>query len=225
MIRLHHLSNSRSHRILQLMEELGLKYEIQQHWRDPKTLFAKESLRKVHPLGGAPVIKDAGLTIAESGPIIEYILDTYGEGRLRPKTGTKEYLRYRYFLHYTEGSLMLLNVLLLVFKRLGSPPFPWLLRPIGRLIGKGGVQALLPRAKRHLDFLEGELQGRNWIAGEEFTGADIQLGYAVLGLENRVENLEKDYPNLKAYIDRLQTRPSYIKANEIGGALDFGTFK
>ncbi len=142
MITLHHLNNSRSQRILWLMEELGLPYEIQRYQRDPKTMLAPPSLRAVHPLGKSPVITDGELTLAESGAIIDYLVGRYGAGRLAPAAGTPEHLRYTYWLHYAEGSAMPPLLLKLVFDKIENSPMPFFVKPIARGIA-GKVKRLL----------------------------------------------------------------------------------
>ncbi|MHC5937263.1 glutathione S-transferase family protein [Nostoc sp.] len=167
MIVVHHLNNSRSQRVLWLLEELGIEYEIKFYQRDPKTMLAPESLRQVHPLGKSPVITDANLTIAESGAIIEYVVDRYGNGQLVPVSGTPEHLRYTYWLHYAEGSAMLPLVMQVVLNNFGA--------------GDSNVVSgfVAPQIKLHFDYIEGELGKSTWFAGEEFTAADIQMSFPV----------------------------------------------
>src|SRR6185295_10572369 len=172
MIIVHHLNNSRSQRVLWLLEELGLQYEIKRYERDPATMLAPASLREVHPLGKSPVISDGGLTLAESGAIIEYLVERYGGGRLAPPPGTPERLRYTYWLHYAEGSAMPLLLLKLIFDRIPKGPMPFLVRPIARAIaGRAKSSFIEPQIARHLDYLEAEIGMNAWFAGSEFTAA------------------------------------------------------
>src|SRR5258707_10090980 len=159
MIVVHHLNNSRSQRILWMLEELGLDYEIKPYQRKP-SMQAPDSLRAVHPLGKSPVITDGDKTLAESGAILEYLAERYGKGRLTPPAGTPERLRYTYFLHSAEGSLMPLLFMKLVFTRLPER-VPWAMRPVARMISAGADKALLgPQISNHFGFLERTCQPR-----------------------------------------------------------------
>ena len=176
MIIVHHLNNSRSQRVLWTLEELGLEYEVKRYQRDPQTLLAPPELRAVHPLGKAPVIVDGGITLAESGAILEYLVERYGEGRLRPAAGTPERLRYTYWMHYAEGSAMPPLLLKLVFDRIESGPMPFFVRPVARGIAQRVKAAFVqPQIDRQLDYMESELGKHPWFAGEGFTAADIQM--------------------------------------------------
>jgi glutathione S-transferase len=155
MITVHHLDHSRSHRIVWLLEELGLDYEIQRYQRDPKTMLAPAALRAVHPLGKSPVITDGDLTIAESGAIVDYLVERYGGGRLAPAAGTPERLRYTYWLHYAEGSAMSPLLLKLVFDKIETAPMPFFVKPIVKAIsGKAKSSFIEPQITQHLDYLE-----------------------------------------------------------------------
>ncbi|MEH1942408.1 MAG: glutathione S-transferase [Nostoc sp.] len=207
MIVVHHLNNSRSQRVLWLLEELGIEYEIKYYERDPKTMLAPESLRQVHPLGKSPVITDADLTIAESGAIIEYLIDRYANGRLVPPSGTPEHLRYKYWLHYAEGSAMPPLVMRTVLNNFGA--------------GDSSIVSgfVAPQIELHFDYIEGELRKSAWFAGEEFTAADIQMSFpleVVAMLPEEVENR----PKLKEFIERIHGRPAYKRALERGGTYD-----
>lgn len=208
MITVHHLNNSRSQRVLWLLEELAIEYEIKFYERDAKTMMAPESLRQVHPLGKSPVITDGDLTIAESGAIIEYLVDRYGNGRLIPASGTPEHLRYKYWLHYAEGSAMPLLVMQLVLNNFGA--------------GDSSVISgfVAPQIKLHFDYIEGELRKNTWFAGEEFTAADIQMSFPLEAVTMRREEVESR-PKLKEFIDRIHARPAYKRALERGGTYDF----
>lgn len=214
MIIVHHLENSRSQRVLWLLEELELNYEVVRHERDRKTMLAPPELKQVHPLGRSPVIVDGERTVAETGAIIEYLTSRAG-GLLVPD-GDEERLRYTYWLHYAEGTLMPLLVMKLIFSKLGSKPVPLPLRPFGGLLAYGvGQQFLDPRIAENLAYLEGELTGRDWFAGSELSAADIMLSFPLEAAQARA-NLD-DYPNLAAYLKRIHARPAYQRALERGG--------
>jgi glutathione S-transferase len=221
MIVVHHLNNSRSQRILWLLEELGLEYEIKKYQRDPKTMLAPPELRAVHPLGKSPVIQDGDTIVAESGAIIEYLVGRYGDGRLAPAPGTPERLRYTYFLHYAEGSAMPPLLLKLVFDRVESTPAPFFVRPIARAIAnKVKDSFVLPQIRQHLAFLEGELASRAWFAGDDFSAADIQASFPLEAAAAR-GGLDAQYPKLSAFLERIHARPAYRRALERGGKYDF----
>jgi glutathione S-transferase len=221
MIVVHHLNNSRSQRILWLLEELGLEYEIKKYQRDPKTMLAPPELRAVHPLGKSPVIQDGDTIVAESGAIIEYLVGRYGDGRLAPAPGTPERLRYTYFLHYAEGSAMPPLLLKLVFDRVESTPAPFFVRPIARAIAnKVKDSFVLPQIRQHLAFLEGELASRAWFAGDDFSAADIQASFPLEAAAAR-GGLDAQYPKLSAFLERIHARPAYLRALERGGKYDF----
>ena len=215
MITVHHLENSRSQRVLWMLEELGLDYEVRLYKREP-TMQAPASLRAVHPLGKSPVISDGEVTMAESGAILEYLVETHGNGRFVPAPGTPERLRYRYFLHYAEGSLMPLLFMKLVFNRLPER-VPWAMRPVAKAISSGADQTLLtPQISNHFAFLESELSGRDWFAGNDFTAADIQMSFPIEAAAARAALGDK-LPRLKDFVARLQVRPAYKRALEKGG--------
>jgi glutathione S-transferase len=221
MIIVHHLNNSRSQRILWLLEELGLDYEIKKYQRDPKTMLAPPELLAVHPLGKSPVIQDGDTVVAESGAIVEYLVGRYGDGRLAPAPGTPERLRYTYFLHYAEGSAMPPLLLKLVFDRVASAPAPFFVRPIARAIANKVKDGLvLPQIRRHLAFLEGEIAGRAWFAGDDFSAADIQLSFPLEAAAARA-GLDAQYPKLSAFLERIHARPAYQRALERGGKYDY----
>lgn len=224
MLVVHHLETSRSHRILWLLEELGVPYEIKEYKRHPFTRLAPPELKAVHPLGKSPVIVDDGEVIAESGAIIEYLVERYGQNKsgdlahLMPKPGTREHRECRYFMHYAEGSLMLILLVGLVFRFV--PKYtPWLMRPISRNISEGMTQAIVaPNMKAHLAFLEQHLAKHKYIAGEHLTAADFQMGYIAEILVER-EDMRGTCPNFAAYRDRLAARPAWIRAVEKGGPI------
>jgi glutathione S-transferase len=215
MIVVHHLNNSRSQRILWMLEELGVPYEVKRYQREP-SMQAPASLRAVHPLGKSPVITDGDRTLAESGAILEYLVDTYGNGRFRPATGTPEKINYTYFLHYAEGSLMPLLLMKLIFSRIPSR-LPFFMRPVGRAIAKGANTTLLdPQIGSHFMFLEGELGKREWFAGADFTAADIQMSFPLEAAAARAP-IVRQMPKLSAFLDRIQAQPAYKRALEKGG--------
>ena len=221
MITVHHLNNSRSQRVLWLLEELGVAYEVRRYQRDPKTLLAPPTLLAVHPLGKSPVITDGAVTVAESGAIIEYLVDTYGGGRLKPPAGSPERLRYTYWLHYAEGSAMPPLLLKLVFDRVATSPKPWPLRAIARHIA-GTVQEtyIAPQLTRHLDFMEAALAQSVWFAGAEFTAADVQMSFPLEAAVKRA-GLTASRPQLMGFLERIHQRAAYRRALERGGPYDF----
>ena len=221
MITLHHLNNSRSQRVLWLLEELGLPYEIKHYQRDAKTMLAPPELRAVHPLGKSPVITDDDVTVAESGAIVEYLIDLYGQGRFKPAIGTPQRLRYTYWLHYAEGSLMPPLLLKLVFDEVEKAPMPFFIKPIAKAIsGKVKSAFITPQITQHLDYLEGELGKSVWFAGTEFTGADIQMSFALEAAEARA-GLNDSRPHLMAWLKRIHARPPYKRALKKGGPYTF----
>ena len=221
MITVHHLNNSRSQRVLWLLEELGLPYEIRKYERDPKTMLAPASLRQVHPLGKSPVITDDGVTVAESGAIVEYLIERYGNGRLAPAIGTPERLRWRYWLHFAEGSAMPPLLLKLIFDRIPQSPMPFFARPIARAISAKVLSTMVePNLKRQLDFMEGELGRSAWFAGDEFSAADIQMSFPVEAAAMRA-GLDASRPKLMAFLKRIHARPAYRQALERGGPYSF----
>ena len=215
MITVHHLENSRSQRVVWMLEELGLDYEIKPYKREP-TLQAPASLRAVHPLGKSPVITDGDKTLAESGAILEYLVEAYGKGRFAPAHGTPERLNYTYFMHYAEGSLMPLLFMKLVFNRLPQR-VPWPMRPVARLISNGAdTQLLGPQISNHFAFLEAELAKRDWFAGADFSAADVQMSFPIQAAAQRV-GFSGQLPGLQGFVDRIEARPAYKRAIERGG--------
>jgi glutathione S-transferase len=221
MITVHHLNNSRSQRVLWLLEELGLPYEIKKYERDPKTMLAPLSLQKVHPLGKSPVITDDGVTVAESGAVIEYLVERYGNGRLAPAIGSPERLRWRYWLHFAEGSAMPPLLLKLIFDRIPKSSMPFFVKPIARGISAKVLAAMVdPNLKRQLDFMEGELGKSEWFAGDEFSAADIQMSFPIEAASHRA-GLDASRPKLMSFLKRIHARPAYKKALERGGPYSF----
>ena len=221
MITVHHLNNSRSQRVLWLLEELGLPYEIKKYQRNAQTMLAPPELLKVHPLGKAPVITDGDATVAESGAIIEYLLERYGNGRLEPAAGTPERLRFRYWLHFAEGTAMSPLLMKLVFERVKVTKMPFFAKPIARGIANKVLGAMVePNLKRQLDFMEGELGKSEWFAGSEFSAADIQMSFPVEASAQRA-GLNASRPKLMAFLKRIHARPAYARALERGGPYSF----
>ncbi len=216
MIVVHHLNNSRSQRVLWLLEELGLDYDIKRYQRDAKTMLAPPELRQVHPLGKSPVISDDNLVLAESGAIVEYLVERYGNGRLVPPDGPLR-LRYRYWLHSAEGSMMPPLLMKLLFDRMEKGPMPFFARPIARaLAGKVKSAYIQPNIERHLDYMEAELTKTLWFAGDEFTAADIQMSFPLEAAAAR-GGLDARRPRLMDYLGRIHAREAYKRAIERGG--------
>lgn len=206
MIVVHHLENSRSQRILWLLEEIGLPYEVCRYERDSKTMLAPPELRRVHPLGKSPVIEDEGKAVAETGAIVEYLVEKAG-GRLGPPAHRDSVLRYRHFLHYAEGSLMPPLLAMLVVRRLG-------------LLGRPARAPIQRMIDRHLDWLESELAGRDWFAGDEFTAADVMMSFPLEAARHRA-GLGDSRPNLTDWLERIHARPAYGAALKKGGPYAF----
>lgn len=216
MITVHHLENSRSQRVLWLLEELELDYQVRRYERDPKTMLAPDSLRQVHPLGKSPVITDDEHTVAETGLIVDYIVERHGNGRLAPARGTPERLRYDYWLHYAEGSAMPPLLLHLVFDTVEQKS-PLLVKPIAKAISANvKKQFIRPQLDLHLDFMENELRQREWFAGESFTAADIMMSFPLEAAASR-RGLAERCPRLAAFVSRIHERAAYQRALEKGG--------
>ena len=202
MIVVHHLENSRSQRVLWLLEELGLPYEVRRYARNPKTMLAPPELRRVHPLGKSPVVEDEGVIVAETGAIVDYLVEKAG-GRLGPPARREEVLRYRHFLHYAEGSMMPPLLAMLVVKRLG-------------LLGRPARAPLQRMFDVHLDWLESELAARPWFAGASFTAADVMMSFPLEAARHRA-GLDARRPSLLGWLDRIHARPAYGAALQKGG--------
>ena len=205
MLVVHHLNDSRSQRILWLLEELGAPYEIKFYQRDATTRLAPPELKAVNQLGKSPAVTDGDLTIIESGAIIDYLQRTYGGGRLAPAQGTRDYEAYNQWLHYAEGSAMLPLMLALYVGRLGEAGAP--LQP-----------RIESETNNHLGYVEASLAGRDWLVGDDITAADIQMSF--VGEIARSRGL--DFPNITAWVDRFQARPAYRRALEKGGPYNLG---
>ena len=223
MITVHHLNNSRSQRILWMLEELNLEYEIIRYERDVKTLQGPESLRKVHPLGKSPVITDDGsgeqILIAESGAIIEYLMQSYGKksSLITPETGSD----YRYWLHFSEGSLMPPLLLRLIFDRVKKTPVPFFVKPITKAVADKVLSEFVnPNILRLLDFIEASLEGKKWFLGDQLSGADIQMSFP---LETSLARglIDDHYPCIKSYVERIHQQLAYQAAIKKGGKYDY----
>ncbi|HVY88104.1 MAG TPA: glutathione S-transferase [Hyphomonadaceae bacterium] len=221
MITVHHLNNSRSQRVLWLLEELDMRYEVKRYERDKQTMLAPKELKAIHPLGKSPVITDQGRTIAETGAIIDYILEKYGAGRLIPPPGTDERLRYTYWLHYAEGSAMTPLLLKLVFQRLPANA-PLMVKGIVKNISDKAMERLVdPQVRTHLDYWDNELSKAEWFAGNQFTAADIMMSFPLEAAAERAN--AKSRPMVKAFLDRIHARPRYQAALVKGGPYDYAS--
>ncbi|VVE12866.1 glutathione S-transferase [Pandoraea iniqua] len=217
MITVHHLNNSRSQRVLWLLEELGLPYELRHYARDPNTMLAPPELRQVHPLGKSPVLTDGDLTLAESGAIIEYLVDRYGEGRLAPPRDTPERLRWTYWLHYAEGSAMPPLLLKLVALRIASAPMPFFVRPIARKIS-GTLQSSFvdPQLALHFGYVNDELAKTGWFVGDSFSAADVQMSFPLEAAAARGDAKGR-WLAIDDFLKRIHSREAYQRALARGG--------
>lgn len=216
MILVHYLERSRAHRVLWLLEELGLDYEVKTY-RRTKEYRAPEALKSVHPLGKSPVIEDDGRIIAESGAITEYLVERYGGEALRPGAGTDERLRYTYWLHYSEGSAMPLLVMKLIFSRLPSQ-MPFFLRPVAKMIADGVNGRLIdPQLADHVSFWANELARDGFFAGPEFSAADIAMSFPVEAGLTRISAGAQELAQLRRWMESIRARPAYVRAIERGG--------
>ena len=219
MITVHHLENSRSHRVLWLLEELSAPYQIKRYQRE-NTLLAPDSLKKIHPLGKSPVITDGNRVIAESGAILEYLQRKYDGEHLFAITDEDELIQASYWLHYAEGSLMPLLVMKLVFGQLGKKPVPWLLRPAGVALSKGIQRAWLNKQlKLHASVIEQHLSQHRYFAGSRFSIADVQMSFPLLALQMR--GSLQEMPASARWLETMQQRPAWQRAIEQGGAITF----
>ena len=227
MIKVHHLNNSRSQRILWMLEELNQEYEIICYERDVKTLQGPESLRNVHPLGKSPVITDDGsgelILIAESGAIIEYLLQTYGKNSslITPEPGSQQERDYRYWLHFSEGSLMPPLLLRLIFDRVKKARVPFFVKPITKAVAdKVLYEFVNPNIKRLLGFIETSLEGKKWFLGDQLSGADIQMSFP---LETIVASglIDDHHPFIQSYVELIHQQPAYQSALKKGGKYDY----
>ena len=217
MLTVHHLENSRSQRVLWLLEELSLAYQVKRYARDKKTSLAPPELAAIHPLGKSPVVTDGNTVVAETGAIVEYLLDLAGGSALRPAAGTPERLRFTYWLHFAEGSAMPPLVMALVFNKVRSAPMPFFAKPIAKAIAnKVMTRFVQPNIDRQLAFMEAELRTRPWFAGADFSAADIMLSFPLEAAASR-GGLDQRYPKLSDFLARSHARPAYRRALERGG--------
>ncbi len=231
MLTVHHLETSRSQRILWLLEELQLPYELKLYRRDKATRLAPPELRRIHPLGKSPVVTDGAEVVAESGAIIEYIAETRGAhaqgelAQLQPAPGTPEHRQCRFWMHYAEGSLMNWLVMKLVFTTIPTQPMPFFVRPIARALCANVQRRLIdPNLQTALAFIEEHLARHDWFAGPHITMADFQMSFAVEALLARADgDSTRACPHLKAYLERMRARPAYQRAIEKGGPVVMGS--
>lgn len=217
MITVHHLENSRSQRVLWLLEELALPYDVRRYDRDPQTNLAPKALVDVHPLGKSPVVEEDGVAYAETGAIFDYLLERHGEGRLAPAHGSDEYRRFRYWIHAAEGSFMPPMVMSLFLQRMETAPMPFFARPIAKKMTQAVRDAYLDHTTEALfGFAQSELQSSTWIAGETFTAADIMISFPLEAAVQRSPIAQK-MTVIKDYVARLQARPAYQAALKRGG--------
>jgi glutathione S-transferase len=222
MITVHHLENSRSQRVLWLLEELGMPYTVKLYQRDRKTMLAPPELKKVHPLGKSPVITDGRTTVAESGAIVEYLVGHHGGERLVPGEGTPEKLRYTYWLHFAEGSAMPPLLMKLVFDKVRTAPVPFFIKPIVKGIADKVTSSFIsPNIESQLEFMEAELSKRPWFAGKEFSAADIQMSFP-LEAAAAGGGLDARYLKLNDWLARIHAMPAYVRALEKGGPYTLG---
>jgi glutathione S-transferase len=216
MITLHALDQSRSLRILWLLELLGVPYELDQHGRDPETLRAPDALKRIHPLGKAPVLQDGELVLAESGVIVDYLIQTYGNGRFMPAAGTPGYWQYQRWLHYAEGSLMPLMVLALLMGRAETAPMLFFARPFARRFTDGIRKAwIFPQTALHLGHVEQSLQGQRWLCGEALTGADVMMSFPLQAAQRRLGT--RDHPEIERWLGQIAADPAWQRAEAEGG--------
>jgi glutathione S-transferase len=217
MITVHHLENSRSQRVLWLLEELGLPYEVRRYERNRQSMLAPPELKQVHPLGKSPVITDGDITVAETGAIVEYLVDGPGGGRLKPAAGTPAHRRYVYWLHFAEGSAMPPLLMKLVFDRIRKAKVPFLIKPVVRGIADKVVADFIqPNLQAQLQYMNDELAGRDWFAGADFSAADVMMSFPLEAAAAR-GGLDDRYPHLTAWLERIHGRPAYHRALQTGG--------
>ena len=223
MLKLHHLNNSRSQRVLWMLEELGVDYELIRYERNAKTMLAPPELKAIHPLGKSPVLTDGDLVIAESAVILEYLVGKYGKGGFVPAEGTPEKLRYTYWMHYAEGSLMPLLLLKLVMTQVEKSPMPFFVKPIAKRITQSVNKAFIgPNLETHLGFIESELAKSAFFAGNELTAADVQMSFPVEAATTRAKIDAKSHPKLFDFLDSIHGRPAYRRALKKGGEYKLG---
>jgi len=221
MVVVHHLNNSRSQRVLWALEELGVAYQVKQYKRNLKTNLAPTSLNKVHPLGKSPVITDGDITVAESGAIVEYLAQTYGHSHFIPAAKSEAHRQYLYWLHFAEGTLMPQLLFKLILEKIVQRSMPFIIKPIAKgIVNKVMTGYVGPNITSNLDFIESHLKHNKWFAGDQLSGADIQMSFpleawAATSADNQ------DYPQIIAYVKRLQARAAYQRALKSGGTYHY----
>ena len=221
MLTVHHLENSRSQRILWLLEELGVKYEIKRYERDKETNLAPKELLDVHPLGKSPIITDGDVTVAETGAIIEYVMDEHANGNLRPADDDASRRAYTYWMHYAEGTIMPLMVMSLIFTRIETSPMPFFIKPVAKgIVGKVREGYLGPNIDRNLAFIESTLAQSEWFTGDRMTAADIMMSFPLEAAATRTD-LVANYPHMKKFLEKIGSLPAYQRALERGGPYDY----
>tara|TARA_R110002167_G_scaffold10666_3_gene48371 strand:- start:180 stop:857 length:678 start_codon:yes stop_codon:yes gene_type:complete len=225
MIIVHHLNNSRSQRVLWLLEELNIPYEIKRYERDPKTIRAPKSLRDVHPLGKSPVISDGEITVAESGAIIDYLVRTYAKEALLPDESSSEFRDYQYWMHFSEGSLMPPLLMRMLFEKVKTSPMPFFIKPVAKMIADKVLTTFVnPEITLNMGYVNEYLASHKWFAGDNLSGADFQMSFP-LEASVAAGAIGNKYPNIHAYVKRFQARSAYLKALEKGGDYDYGPKK
>lgn len=222
MIIVHHLNNSRSQRILWLLEELNLPYEIKRYERDPKTIRAPKSLRDVHPLGKSPVISDGEITVAESGAIIDYLVRRYARDQFLPQEDSAEFRAYQYWMHYSEGSLMPPLLMRMLFEKVKTSPMPFLIKPVAKMIADKVLNTFVnPEIRLNMSYVDDYLSKNEWFCGKQLSGADFQMSFP---LEASVASgtITDKYPHIQAYVKRFQNRDAYQQALDKGGDYAYG---
>jgi glutathione S-transferase len=219
MITLHHLNNSRSQRILWLLEELNLPYDVKLYQRDPKTNLAPASLKAIHPLGKSPAVTNGEVTVAESGAIIEYLI-SLTDNDLRPELSSDTYREYSYWMHFAEGTLMTQLLIKMMFEKVKTSPMPFFFKPIAKAIANKAIGAYAgPNVESNLDYIEKHLQQTEWFCGNQLTAADIQMSFPLEAVITR-QGGDK-YPAIAEYVKKFQKRPAYQKALAAGGPYDY----
>jgi glutathione S-transferase len=222
MLTVHHLNNSRSQRILWLLEELQLDYDIKFYERDAETQLAPQELQEVHPLGKSPVVTDDKLVLAESGAIIDYLGRTYGQQDWVPRRNSARYQAYQYWLHYAEGSLMSPLLLKIVFDKVKSSKMPFFVKPIAHGIANKVMSSFVtPNIKRHFQYVENHLSDKPYFTGDRITGADIQMSFPLEASVARGSITEDSHPHIYRYVRTFQQRPAYQAALKKGGTYDY----
>ena len=215
MITLHHLNNSRSQRILWLLEELELPYQVEHYQRDNITMLAPESLKAIHPLGKSPIITDGDICVAESGAIIEYLM-VKTSSNLKPELSSDAYRSYSYWMHFAEGTLMTQMLIKMMFDKVKTSPMPFFIKPIAKAIANKAINAYAgPNVIRNLSYIENHLQQNEWFCGEKMTAADIQMSFPLEAAIAR-DGAGK-YLAISQFVSTCQSRPAYQKALEVGG--------